>query len=108
MKSFMAAMIIVAILLPSNAFAQGRERVVGAAQSMTRERRVMSGNADSGRGKALLVNGVIAVLSKYPGKLYAAPKESVDRSDSKAGKIVLPLVLGMWAVWFVELAKGHP
>jgi hypothetical protein len=101
-------MIAIAVLLPSNTFAQSRERVVGVAQSTTRERRVMSGNADSRRGKSLLDRSVVAVLSAYPGKSYAAPKEKAGGGDSKAGKIVLPLVLGMWTLWLVELAKGHP
>ena len=108
MKNFITAMIIIAVLLPANTFAQSRERVVGVAQSMTRERRVMTRKANSGRGNALLVNGVKAVFSTYHGKLYAAPKEKADRGDSKAGKLVLPLVLGIWTLWFVELAKGHP
>jgi hypothetical protein len=99
---------IIAILLASNTFAQSRERIVGVTQSMTRERRVMTKNADSGQGRGSLVKGVISVLSTYPRRSYVASKEKADRSDSRAGKIVVPLVLGIWTIWFVELVKGHP
>jgi hypothetical protein len=108
MRNSVAVVVIFGVLLPSNILAQSRQRIVGAGAGMTRLRRVTAECDNSGGDKAKWIGGAISAFSTFSRKPYVTPKRTSGRGDSKAGKIVIPLVLGIWAIWFVELVKGHP